>query len=263
MSVLNQIVDASMPSGAGLLRSREFYSPCKGEMSPEVTLARWTQRLATQTELGSAREIAGLSEAEFAILEQEFTRCQNRPQAPLVKRVIASAILLGALGGALLAAGTAAVGFDIGGASGRVLQGSGLAVLFASLSCTAVGFLTASSSLNLDVAYGTLGLYVGQLNEQHPWLYKTTSLLQHQSAERYRRSILAERGSLRGVDYVIMRELAAANESLEQIRPARVVAAQLQSHAAEVSPPATGPRLAEVGDDSSLAALEGRHVRIA
>jgi hypothetical protein len=39
--------------------------------------------------------------------------------------------------------------------------------------------ITAFKALHLDVSHGITGVYVGQLNEQHPWLYKTLRLTNH------------------------------------------------------------------------------------
>jgi hypothetical protein len=47
------------------------------------------------------------------------------------------------------------------------------------------------------------------------------------AADAYRRHVLSERGPLRGVDYLMMREIAHANDALEMTRVARSVAEQL------------------------------------
>jgi len=82
--------------------------------------------------------------------------------------------------------------------------------------------------MHLDVSHGVAGLYAGQLNEQHPWLYKTLRLTNHHAGEDYRRRTRDARGPLRGIDYILMRELVRLEESMEQLRPARVVAEEVQ-----------------------------------
>jgi hypothetical protein len=48
------------------------------------------------------------------------------------------------------------------------------------------GLISAFSVLDLDLGHGTTGLYVGALDEQHPWLYNALALTKHDVAEEYR-----------------------------------------------------------------------------
>jgi len=262
VSQLDRFLDR-LVSDRRLLQAREFYAPWNTDVTADVAFAKWTHRVAVQNDLGSAREIAGLSNAELAALEAEFMRCQHRPQPELVRHSIRAGVLVGALSFVALALGTAGVFFGVAPAGGVTLQWLGVILLFAALSCAAVSFLSASSALNLDLAYGTTGLYAGQLNEQHPWLYKTMILLRHESAEEYRESVLANRGPLRGVDYVVMRELVGANESIKQMRPARAVAEQVQLPARAVRTAGSEPRLVEVSGTTGQPALKRRNTRAA
>ena len=77
---IDQILDGSLLSKERLLQAREHYTP-SGALPPEQAFARWTQRISVQAELGSAREIAGLSEEELAAMEAEFMRCPVRPRS--------------------------------------------------------------------------------------------------------------------------------------------------------------------------------------
>ena len=88
---------------------------------------------------------------------------------------------------------------------------------------------------------------LGKLDEQHPWLYKATALIRHETAEDYRRQTIVERGPLRGMDYVLMREMVRVQESLEQIRPARSVSEQLQLLPVPVAAGTPEPRLVRIG----------------
>jgi len=92
----------------------------------------------------------------------------------------------------------------------------------------AIGFLSAFSTLHLELCHGTTGLYFGRLDEQHPWLFKTMNLTHYPAAEEYRQRVVRERGRLRGVDYVMMKEIVRNQEALEQALPARAVAEKIQ-----------------------------------
>jgi hypothetical protein len=111
--------------------------------------------------------------------------------------------------------------------------------LVGGLGVLALGVFGAYGFLQLEVSHGTTGLYVGQLDEQHPWLYKTMALTRNAAAEAYRQGILADRGRLRGVDFVIMQEIVRAHEALQQTHSARSVAERLQQQAPSVDATAT------------------------
>jgi hypothetical protein len=99
-----------------------------------------------------------------------------------------------------------------------------------------------------DLSYGTTGIFFGKLDEQHPWLYKTMNLTHNPAAEEYRQRVLRERGWLRGVDYVMMLEIVRAQEALQQTRPTRAVAEEIQLLPAPVAAPTPvveRPRAAE------------------
>ncbi|MEO8312578.1 MAG: hypothetical protein ABI520_15530 [Caldimonas sp.] len=225
MAILKQILDGSVLSSARLLQSRDFYSPSGATMSPQLAFETWTQRIAMRTELNSAREIAGLADAELAALEAEFLRSQTRQREPWIR----SAVLAGAL---LLTLGAAGLSWQalagLGAELSQVVRAISVASLLLALLPSAAALIAAFSTLHLEVSYGTLGLMVGQLNEQHPWLYKAASLTGNETAEDYRSRTLASRGSLRGADYVILRELMRAQELADQARPASAVADHLQ-----------------------------------
>jgi hypothetical protein len=136
---------------------------------------------------------------------------------------------------------------SVGATVGQALQAVSVACLLIGLLSIAVGLISALAALHLDLSYGTVGLYVGKLDEQHPWLYDARSLTRHGIAEEYRQRILRERGPLRGADYVMMRELVQAQEALARVRAARWVSEQFQSLPAAVQPIVHEPRLVRVG----------------
>jgi hypothetical protein len=73
-------------------------------------------------------------------------------------------------------------------------------------------------------------------------------------AEDYRQRTLLERGPLRGADYVMMSELVRTQEALERVRPARMLAEQLQLLPVAIE--VHEPRLVRVGATSD-GALSG------
>lgn len=237
---MSTVMEGSAAVDDSAMQAPEVYAPTRADVPPAVAFARWTKRLSVQTELVSARELAGLADAELAALESEFVRCPTRPRTAWARH--------GRWVGALLVA-LAVAGFVLGDMAGidadatRALMLAGAGLLLVGLACVGTSWMSAFGAVHLDVHYGTAGLWVGRLDEQHPWLYKTAALLRHEAAEGYRRAILAGRGVLRGVDYVMMREIVTQHDSLERMRPARAVAEQVQSLPVGGEPPAPEPRL--------------------
>jgi hypothetical protein len=244
MSDLKRIVDGLLVSRERLMRAREFYSPTPRAPSAEQAFAGWTERIAVQSELGSAREMAGLGNADLDALEAEFVRSPTRPRPAWVREaVLAGVILL-----VLACVGLTMLGLtNLGDVASRTLQALSAASLLLGLVPLSIGLLTSFGALHLELSYGTTGLYVGKLDEQHPWLYKAVALTCHEIAEDYRGRTLAERGPLRGMDYILMREMVRVQESLEQMRPARSVSEQLQLLPVPVPTGSPEPRLVRIG----------------
>jgi hypothetical protein len=241
---MKRLIDGMLVSRERLMRAREFYSPAPPPVSAERSFAGWTERVSVQTELGSAREMAGLSNAELDALEAEFVRCPTRPRPAWVREaVLAGVILL-----VLACAGLGMLGLtDLGDVASRTLQALSAASLLLGLVPLSIGLLTSFSVLHLELSYGTTGLYVGKLDEQHPWLYKAAGLTRHEIAEDYRRRTLADRGPLRGMDYILMREMVRVQESLEQVRPARSVSEQLQVLPTQAPAGSPEPKVVRIG----------------
>lgn len=248
MSLFNEIVDRFLLSTDRLMREREFYSPSAAVASPQQAFARWTQRVSVKSELDAARAVAGLSDAELAELEAEFQRSPMRRQSPAVRHAVLGGLGLGVLAGLALALQAST---NPGEIAGRILQAVGVGALLLGLISLGVGMVAAFAALHLDLSHGTTGLHVGTLDEQHPWLYRAASLSVHAAARDYRQRTLLQRGPLRGADYVLMRELARSQETLESMRPARSVAEELQSPPAETQALVHEPRLVRVGSTSS------------
>jgi hypothetical protein len=227
MPLFDWIFNASLLSRQRLMQARGFYAPTKGALPPEQEFGKWTERVAQLGESISARELAGLGDPELAALQAEFLRSPVRRQSELTRRAIplgAGALMLGCIGLVLLN-----LGLWQGGALAAA-QYVAIALLGIGVSALAVGLLGAFGAMHLDLSHGTTGLLVGKLDDQHPWLYKAMALTCNASAEAYRQAVLRDRGSLRGLDYVTMKEIVAAHEAIERTRSTRSVADQLQAH---------------------------------
>jgi len=244
MSLLTQFIHGSLVSRQRLMQAREFYSPSPRNLPARLAFERWTRRVLEQPALAVARELAGLSGPELYELEGEFVRCPIRQPAPWVRHAVA-------VGGVLMVLAALGLGLQaiasLGETASRTLQTTSVACLLIGLLPLGAGLMSAFGAVHLDLSYGTTGLYVGKLDEQHPWLYAALSLTSNDAAEEYRQRILSERGFLRGADFVMMRELVQAQEALERVRPARSVAEQLQSMPVTSHPSANEPRLFRVG----------------
>jgi len=244
MSLLQQIIDGALVSRQRLMQSREFYSPSERQAPARVALARWTNRVLEQPALSVARELAGLSGPELDELEAEFRSSPMRQRPQWVRYAVVVGIVLLMLAGLGLGLKTL---MSLGEAGGGILQAVSVACLLMGLVPLGVVLISALGGLHLDLSYGTVGLYVGKLDEQHPWLYDARSLTRHGIAEEYRQRTLQERGHLRGADYILMRELVQAQEALARVRAARSVAEQLQSLPVAAQTVVHEPRLVRVG----------------
>jgi hypothetical protein len=246
VSLLQQILDGSILSRQRLMEARDHYAPQPGGAAPEQAFARWTERVALQSELGGARELAGLADDELAALESEFARFPVRRRTDPFRHAFRIAAVLAGLGGIGLTVQALAGGFGDGGY--RVLQVLCIASVLAGVCAVIVGAYVAFSMLHLELSHGTVGLYVGRLDEQHPWLYEAVKAARNPAAAAYRCRVLSERGPLRGADWVIMREIIRAQEVLERTQWARTLAHELQcvapASAEAVTPPE--PRLVAV-----------------
>ena len=227
MSVLENLLHWSFLSDASLMQAREGYRPTPAASTAAMEFAQRTERMAVQPEVVAAREIAGLSEESLSALATEFAHAPRRKRTDRLRHAIPTGVILfGAGGFGLLLQNSFAASSGAGVLS--ELQLLSMACLAAGVVAFALGALAAFSMMALDMAYGKVGLYVGMLNEQHPWLYKTVIVMRNSAAQEYRLRVLSERGVLRGVDYVLMREIARADEALVMTQTARTVAEQIQ-----------------------------------
>ena len=152
-------------------------------------------------------------------MEAEFMRCPVRPRSARVRQAVPAGLALASLGGVgLLLQGL--VG-GLGAGAQPAMQMVAATCLLIGLVVLAVGFLSAFGTLHLELCHGTTGLYFGKLDEQHPWVHKTMALTHYPAADEYRQRVLRERGWLRGVDYVMMKEIVRVQDALEQALPTR------------------------------------------
>jgi len=244
VSLFQQLLDGSLVSRQRLMEARHFYAPMRAATTAGQVYAQWTERLSTQGELASARELAGLSDAELLEMEAEFVRSPLRGRSERFRSALRTGSALAAAGAFGLALQGLTVGFGEGGY--RVLQMFSVACLLAALCVAVAGAYVAFGSLHLDMAHGTLGLCVGRLDEQHPWLHDSVAATRHPLAEEYRRQVLRDRGPLRGMDFIIMRDIVRTQDAMDRTRWARTVAERLQCLVPAFNPSASEPRLVRV-----------------
>lgn len=206
-----------------LRHARDTYRPTNVVPTGEMAFAHWSERVAAQPALVTARELSGLTHENLDALAAEFDQAPRMRQKNrwLTPTGIGMALL-----GALMI-----VMHEMSAekSSMAALAIVGGAALVAGLMTMGVATMRSLQNVPLDRAYGLLGLYVGDLNERHPWLYKTVLLTHNAAAEAYRVRVLTERGVLRGVDYVMMEEIALAHENMELTTTARTMRERVQS----------------------------------
>ena len=84
----------------------------------------------------------------------------------------------------------------------------------------------------------------------------TMTLTHHPAAEAYRQRVLRERGWLRGVDYVLMRESVRAHDATDRTLSTRLVAERIQLLPAPDEAPTPNARLPNEAGGRHRKALE-------
>ncbi len=218
-------------SETAFLHAQEGYRPSRLVPIEELSMQGWAERVAAQPELVSARELAGLPESQLSALGKAFA---EKPQLPPNRRQ-RLALTAGTLAMAVGLVGVSVLqARPVGSEDAPVLTALGAALLLGGMAALAVGALMSYRMVPLNAAYGRAGLYVGELNEQHPWLYKTLLLMRDPGAEAYRQKVLKERGTLRGMDYLMMREIASVSEAMVLTQTARSVRDRVQAASGRV-----------------------------
>ena len=247
--MLQSLSQGSLFSDDSLLQAREGYLPITAPSSMEVAFEHWTRRVTTQHELGIARELAGLPEETLAGLASVFAHAPRRVRTDKLRFALPIGTVLLLMGAFVLSLDANLV--SPGGAGVSPLQTLGIGFLACGVIAIGMGVIAAFGMMGLDVAHGKLGLCAGPLDEQHPWLYKASFVMRDPAADAYRRRILGERGPLRGVDYLMMREIANANDALEMTRVARSVAEELSAVDVPAAP-SKEPRLVSVATPGAI-----------
>lgn len=209
-----------------VLRVRENYRPSRGRATPARAFAHWTGRVADLPDLAVCRELAGLPDEQLRALALEFERAPHRSRSDVFRFSFGAAAVFAFAAAALAIAEMTVPGPAVGRSSYFIGAGVFAAAAIAAL---CLGALSALRQVPVDAAYGRLGLLVGLLDEQHPWLYKAYFVLRNPAAMAYRDKVLRERGPIRGMDHVLMRQIAELQESLELTQNARAVAAAVQA----------------------------------
>ena len=238
-----------MNSDKRLLEARLSQEPDLGGPAGPSSLVEWAQRALLQSELASARELAGLTDAELTHLEKEFSRCRTRPRSAWQREAVPLGMAFLLLAGCAFAAPEYLV--RLSDFHAQLLRIAGAALVLIGVAALSARYLASFTGSALDRTYSTLGLYVSELQDRHPWLYETFSVARHEAADEYRCKVLNERGLLRGADYVLMCEIVRIHEALDRARPASFVVEALQLLPVS-APPAEDagspePRLVPIG----------------
>jgi hypothetical protein len=260
MSLIQSLSQGSLLSDESLLQSREGYAPISAASSGEIAFDQWTRRMTTQHELGIARELAGLPDETLAGMAAVFERSPRRRRTDRLRFAMPTGAALMLAGAIVLSLASSLPGSD--GAAVSPAQTLGIVLLASGAIAVCIGIVAAFSLMPLDAAHGKLGLCVGLLDEQHPWLYAASMAMRDKGADAYRQRMLLERGALRGLDHLMMREISRINDALETTRVARSVSEQLQQIDAPSAAASGEPRLASVpssaslGDETSIRSFE-------
>ena len=205
-----------MISDKRLLEARPCHEPDVVAAAGRSSLAEWAQRALLQSEIASARELAGLTDAELTRLENEFCGCRTRPRPAWQRDAVPLGIALLLLAGCAFAAPEYLV--RLGDFNAQLVRIAGAALVLIGVLALSARYLASITGAPLDRTYSTLGLYVSQLQDRHPWLYETLSVARHEAADEYRCKVLNERGLLRGADYVLMCEIVRVHEALDRAK---------------------------------------------
>ena len=208
-----------------VLHARERYRPSPAARTPEMALVYWTERIAGLSDLVASRELAGLSDEELSALALEYERTPRRKRTDVLRHAYVASALFALTGGGLALAAATTPGQAV--ELSPLIQGAGVCAVSAFIAVCA-GTLSSLRLVPTEAAYGKLGLYVGLLSEQHPWLYRAYVVLRNPAALNYRDKVLRERGPIRGIDYVMMCEIAEIHAKMELTQNARSVASAVQ-----------------------------------
>lgn len=253
MSLLNSLLQGDEP----LVRAPHAYLPLLDTAPADTAYAHWTRKLASQRALGVARELAGLPEPRLVELAGEFARVPQRQRTDKLRQSFA-------LAAALLPFGAIALVIDAslrgpGNTGMSVLQGLALGCLAGGAVAVIIGVLAGFALKPLEVAHSKLGQCLGLLDEQHPWLYEASLVMRNPAADAYRQRTLQQRGPLRGIDYLMMGEIARVNDDLAMTLVASNVAERLNTVDTRSAGTAVRePRLATVAASSEFVAGAAR-----
>lgn len=217
------------------LEASHCHEPDVVAAARRLSLTKWAQRALQQSDIASARELAGLTDAELMHLENEFSRYRTRPRPAWQRDAMPLGIAFLLLAGCAFAVPEYLA--RLSDFHAQLVRIAGAVLLLIGVVALSACYLASLTGAPLDRAYGTLGLYVSELVDRHPWLYETLSVARHDAADEYRCKVLNDRGLLRGADYVLMCEIVRVHDALDRALPASSVVEALQLLPAP-SPPA-------------------------
>jgi hypothetical protein len=215
---------------------RESYRSSQAAPTAKMAFAQWTERIARLPDLVASRELAGLSDDQLSALALEFENAPRYKRTDIFRFSFAVAALL-ALAGAGLAYGEFTTPDKAAGLSPLVVGAAAFAG--AAFIALCAGTLTRLRLVPTEAAYGKVGLLVGVLNEQHPWLYNAYFVIRNPAAHAYREKVVRKRGPIRGMDYLLMRQVAELEEDMALTQNTRAVVAALQGEGEVMAPEIT------------------------
>lgn len=199
------------------------------QLDLRADLARRALRASHQTEVETARELCAEPDAALAALAATFS-LQPEPATPRrwvhLARLAVIVFTLSALGLAVSSGvrqATGVVDFEAFVTTVQVAAALGLGG-----SILLVAGLAMAHGLRVPLwrTHQHLGLMLLPLDEHHPWLYLAPPLLHSELARKHKESVLRERGVLRGLDLILMREYSRLDASLAELTaPHKVVVA--------------------------------------
>lgn len=236
-----------------VLHAREHYRPSRGPSTPAQAFAHWTARVAETPDLVVCRELAGLPDEQLQALALAYEQAPRHRRSDVFRFSFGAAAVLALAGAALAIAELTIPGPVVGRSTYFLGAGAFLGGAFIAL---CVGALSALRQVPTEAAYTKLGLLVGPLDPQHPWLYKAWFVVRNPAAMAYRDKVVRERGPVRGLDHVLMRRIADLQENMDLTLNARAVAATVQ--AAGDAPASAVNTAASAASAPPLAAVPGK-----
>jgi len=202
--------------------------------TPEMALAHWTERIAALSDLVASRELAGLSDEETERVGPGVSRTPRRKRTDVLRHAYAASALLALTGGglALIEATTPGQAVQLS----PLIQGAGVCFVSAFIAACA-GAMSSLRLVPTEAAYAKLGFTWGCSTNSTPGCTKGLRGSPQPCRAQLPRQVLRERGPIRGMDYVMMCEIAEISRE-DGTHPERTgVASAVQGTSEGARPP--------------------------